>query len=47
VIYATGADIEFADREVIEQLVADCRKHGYGFRSLIHAVVQSRLFLHK
>ncbi len=47
IIYATGADIQFADREVVEQLVADSRKHDYGFRSLLHAVVQSRLFLYK
>jgi mono/diheme cytochrome c family protein len=46
-IYATGADIQFADREVVEQLVARCRARKYGFRSLIHEVVQSRVFLHK
>jgi hypothetical protein len=46
-IYATGADIQFADREVLEQLVARCRARKYGFRSLIHEVVQSRIFLNK
>jgi hypothetical protein len=46
-IYATGADIQFADREVVEQLVAGCREKKYGFRSLIHAVVQSRIFQNK
>ena len=46
-IYSTGADIQFADREVVEQLVAECRQKKYGFRSLIHAVVQSRVFLNK
>jgi hypothetical protein len=46
-IYATGAEIQFADREVVEQLVARSRANGYGFRSLIHDVVQSRIFLHK
>lgn len=44
IIYATGADIQFADREVIEQLVAKSRADGYGLRSLLHDVVQSRLF---
>ena len=47
IIYATGADIQFADREVLEQLVADSRSSDYGFRSLIHAITQSRLFLYK
>jgi len=46
-IYSTGADIQFADREVIEQLVAKSRADGYRFRSLLHDVVQSRLFLNK
>ncbi|MBI3822545.1 MAG: DUF1585 domain-containing protein [Planctomycetes bacterium] len=46
-IYATGADIQFADREVVEQLVARSREQKYGFRSLIHEVVQSRVFLSK
>lgn len=46
-VYATGADIQFADREVVEQLVADSRAQNYGFCSLLHAVVQSRIFLRK
>lgn len=46
-IYATGADIQFADREVVEQLVTKSRTQNYGFRSLIHDVVQSRIFLSK
>lgn len=47
IIYATGADIQFADREVVEQLVAKSREKNYGFRSLVHDVVQSRVFLNK
>lgn len=46
-VYATGADIQFADREVVEQLVAKAREKNYGFRSLLHEVVQSRIFLNK
>ena len=46
-VYATGADVQFADREVIEQLVAQSRAQNYGFRSLLHDVVQSRVFLSK
>lgn len=47
VIYSTGAEIQFADREEVERLVAAARRHRYGFRSLIHDVVESRLFLQK
>ena len=46
-IYATGADIQYADREVVEQIVASLRTKDYGFRTLIHEVVQSRVFLNK
>ena len=47
IVYATGAELQFADREVVEQLVARSRDKNYGFRSLIHEVVQSRVFLQK
>ncbi len=47
IIYSTGADIQFADREVVEHLVAKSREKNYGFRSLLHDVVQSRVFLSK
>jgi hypothetical protein len=46
-IYSTGADIQFADREVVEQIVARIRARNYGFRTLIHEIVQSRVFLNK
>ncbi len=46
-VYATGADIQFADREVVEQIVAKVGAKNYGFRSLIHEVVGSRVFLNK
>ena len=45
--YATGADLQFADRAVVEQIVADVRKQNHGFRALVHAVVQSSVFLSK
>lgn len=47
VTYATGAGISFADRAVLEEIVASTRKSDHGVRSLVHAVVQSRLFRHK
>lgn len=47
VVYGTGADIQFADREEIERIVARTREKQYGLRSLIHEITQSRLFLEK
>jgi mono/diheme cytochrome c family protein len=46
-VYATGADIQYADREVVEKLVAAVKTKTYSFRALIHEVVQSRAFLNK
>lgn len=46
-VYATGADIQFADREIVEEIVIALRAKNYGFRTLIHQVVQSRVFLNK
>ncbi len=46
-VYATGADIQFADREIVEQIVEKLKTRNYGFRTLVHEVVQSRVFLNK
>jgi hypothetical protein len=46
-IYSTGAELQFADREVVEELVTRSRAAKHGFRSMIHEVVQSRVFLYK
>lgn len=46
-IYATGAPISFADRKAIQEIVQKTRQKKHGFRSLIHAVVQSPLFQQK
>lgn len=46
-VYATGADVQFADREVIEQIVRDTRERNHGFRSILQAVVESRCFTNK
>jgi PAS domain-containing protein len=46
-MFATGGEIQFADREVIEQIVSRLRAKNYGLRSLIHEVVQSRPFQNK
>ncbi|MCY2966448.1 MAG: DUF1585 domain-containing protein, partial [Planctomycetota bacterium] len=47
VTYATGGPSTRSDRAEIERIVAHCRDRNYGFRTLVHAVVQSRLFLNK
>jgi hypothetical protein len=47
VTYSTGAALQPADHAVVDQLVASSRRKNYGFRSLIHDVVQSRVFLNK
>jgi hypothetical protein len=46
-IYATGADLQFADREVVEGIVNHLRENDYGLRTLVHEIVQSRVFLSK
>ncbi|HUG69521.1 MAG TPA: DUF1592 domain-containing protein [Pirellulaceae bacterium] len=45
--YATGGAPTKADRPEIEAIVARVRDKNYGFRSLIHEVVQSSLFQNK
>ena len=42
--YAIGRRIGFADRPAIERIVNRTSQHGYGFRTLVHEVVQSELF---
>ena len=45
VVYSTGRDLSFGDRERIASIAAGAKKHGGGgVRSLVHELVQSRLF---
>lgn len=44
ITYATGAGISYADRATLEEIVASTRKSDHGVRSIVHAVVASRLF---
>jgi hypothetical protein len=46
-VYSTGGEIQFADREEVERIVADLRTKNYGFRTLVHEITQSRVFLNK
>lgn len=47
IIYGTGADIQFADREVVETIITRIRPTQYGLRDLVHEITQSRIFLNK
>ncbi|WP_395744643.1 DUF1592 domain-containing protein [Prosthecobacter sp.] len=47
VVYGTGAGIQFADRDGIEAIAKQAEADGAGLRTLVHAVVQSPLFLSK
>jgi hypothetical protein len=44
IVYATGAPVSFADRTEVERIITSTRSKQHGFRSLIHAVVESELF---
>jgi hypothetical protein len=41
--YATGADISYADRRMIEAILDQAESQQYGLRSLIHAIAASPL----
>ena len=43
-VYSTGAEIEFADRDGVEQVVAELSDDGFPFRTMIHEVTKSDLF---
>lgn len=47
VVYSTGAEIQFADRDKIAKMTEDNLVKSRGVRDLIHAMIQSDLFLNK
>ena len=47
VVYSTGGEIQFADREEIESILQRTRENDFAVRDIIHDVVQSRLFREK
>ena len=47
VAYGTGEPVAFSERPELERIVAQAAKDDYGFRSIIHAVIGSPLFLQK
>ena len=44
IVFSTGGEIEFADRDVIEQIIDQGRNDGHPVRTMIHRVVQGDLF---
>lgn len=47
VVYSTGAAVRFGDRPEVEEILDRASAGDYGVRSLVHAIVQSDLFLNK
>jgi len=47
IVYATGAEIQFADREQVAEIAKQTRQEGYPVRTIIHKIVQSTLFRNK
>ena len=43
-VFSTGAEIEFADRDAVEAIVARLGDDGYPIRTMIHEVARSDLF---
>jgi Protein of unknown function (DUF1588)/Protein of unknown function (DUF1585)/Protein of unknown function (DUF1592) len=46
-IYATGAPIRFSDRAPLDAIVRRSKASDYGVRTMVHAIVESELFLNK
>lgn len=44
VAYSTGGEIEFADRDEISAILDRTRTSGFPIRTILHEVIQSRLF---
>jgi mono/diheme cytochrome c family protein len=45
--YGTGGSPETSDRTEVEGIIRKVREKNYGFRTLMHEIVQSRVFLNK
>ncbi|MEC9096719.1 MAG: DUF1592 domain-containing protein, partial [Planctomycetota bacterium] len=44
IVFSTGSEIQFVDRPEVERILTATQADGYPMRSLIHHVIQSRLF---
>jgi hypothetical protein len=47
IIYATGGEIQFADREELDRIVQKVSGQDYPVRTILHEIVQSKLFRNK
>ena len=47
IVYSTGAEIQFADRDRVEEIVERLRPKDFPVRAILHEVVQSELFRNK
>jgi hypothetical protein len=47
ITHFTGAQLQFADREVVEAIIHRAASSDHGLRTLVHEVIQSRVFTHK
>jgi len=47
IVYATGAPVTFSDRKIVDSILDQCKSNNYRVRSLIHSLIQSKIFLHK
>ncbi len=47
VVYSTGGEIQFADREELNAILDRTREYDFLMRDIIHEVVQSKMFRHK
>ena len=46
-IYGTGAPVQFADRDEVDQIVQQTKPQDYGLKSILKSVVTSEIFLTK
>ena len=44
IVFSTGGEIDFSDRESIQQIMNATRANDFRMRDLIHEIVQSRIF---
>ena len=46
-VYSTGGEIEFADREEVDEILARTSQSEFPARTIVHEVVKSRIFRHR
>lgn len=47
IVYATGAEIQFADRPTVKAILDRTKSNDYPVKEIVHEVIQSKLFRHK